>query len=75
MDLKELLEKLHEETAKALLEKIKNGEAKPGDFQVAISLLKHNKIYVNPDRFKDDPIALLEKELKEVEKEYNDRVM
>ena len=71
MELKELLEQLHIETAKALLEKIKSGEAKAGDFQAAISLLKHNKIYVNTDRLDDDPIKLLAQELQEMEEELN----
>lgn len=43
-DLKALLEKLHEASAKNLLAKIESGEATAADFTAAINLLKHNDI-------------------------------
>ena len=65
MELKDLLEQLHIETAKALLERIKSGTAKAQDFQAAISLLKHNRVYVNPDKFEEDPLYDLKRTLEE----------
>ena len=67
MDLKELLVQLHEEVVKQLLERIKSGNAKASDFQAAINLLKHNKIYVNPDKFQEDPLIELKEALEEMD--------
>ena len=67
MDLKNLLIQLHEEVVRQLLERIKSGNAKASDFQAAINLLKHNKIYVNPDKFQEDPLIELKEALEEMD--------
>lgn len=42
MDFEELLASLNNETAKAILNRIKSGEATSGDFMAAIRFLKEN---------------------------------
>ncbi|GEM_PF-6506644 len=65
--LKQLLEQLHIETAKLLLEKIQTGTAKPAEIQAAIALLKHNGIQVDPDKFDEDPLKLLKEEVERID--------
>jgi hypothetical protein len=49
--MKELFEELHKNLALELLERIKNGEAKPADLSVARQFLKDNGVdaYAAPD--------------------------
>lgn len=57
MRLDELLEELHSETAKTLLERIKAGEATAADLSVARQFLKDNGI--DSVAFKDSPVSNL----------------
>ena len=57
MDLAQLLEELHNETAKLLLDRIKSGEATAADISVARQFLKDNGI--DSVSFKDSPISNL----------------
>ncbi len=49
-ELEVLLRDLHSTLIKKLLEKIKNGEAKPADLAVARQLLKDNGIDSTPEK-------------------------
>jgi hypothetical protein len=57
MSLDKLLEELHGETAKLLLERIKNGDASAADLSVARQFLKDNGI--DSVAFSDSPISNL----------------
>lgn len=57
MRLDQLLEELHSETAKTLLERIKTGEATAADLSVARQFLKDNGI--DSVAFKDSPVSNL----------------
>tara|TARA_Y100000310_G_scaffold246804_1_gene252195 strand:+ start:1442 stop:1666 length:225 start_codon:yes stop_codon:yes gene_type:complete len=57
MDLHQLLEDLHNETAQLLLERIKSGEATAADLSVARQFLKDNGI--DSVFFKESPISNL----------------
>ena len=51
------LKLLHEEVAKELLSRIKNGDAKPADLAVAVKFLKDNEITALP--VQDSPLKNL----------------
>lgn len=57
MRLDQLLEELHSEIAKTLLERIKTGEATAADLSVARQFLKDNGI--DSIAFKDSPVSNL----------------
>ena len=57
MRLDEILEELHNETAKTLLDRIKTGEATAADLSVARQFLKDSGI--DAVAFKDSPISNL----------------
>ncbi len=57
----QLLEELHEETVKDLLNKIKSGEATASELSVAVKMLKDNGIEAN--RVPDSPLDNLVKNL------------
>ena len=57
MDLHQLLEKLHNETAKFLLERVVSGEATAADLSVARQFLKDNGIDSNMTN--ESPLANL----------------
>jgi hypothetical protein len=57
MSLSKLLEELHNETAKTLLERIKTGEATAADLSVARQFLKDNGI--DSVAFQDSPVSNL----------------
>ena len=52
-DPKELLQELHRQTIKTLLERVKSGEAKAADLAVARQLLKDNGIDSTPEKDPD----------------------
>ena len=56
-ELSKLLEELHNETAKTLLDRIKAGEATAADLSVARQFLKDNGI--DSVAFKDSPVSNL----------------
>ena len=67
-EFEELLGKLHEETAKALLEALESRELSSGVLNAAINLLKHNNIqaHVEPG----DPMDKIDKRIhQELEEE------
>lgn len=57
MRLDEILEELHSETAKTLLDRIKTGDATAADLSVARQFLKDNGI--DSVAFKDSPVSNL----------------
>lgn len=52
-DLKGLLQELHKQTIKTLLDRVKSGEAKAADLAVARQLLKDNGIDSTPEKDPD----------------------
>ena len=68
--LQEILEQLHNAVAENLLEKIKSGKAVAADLQAAIALLKHNKIYLLPEKSEMSD-ALAQEIQKAFEQEFN----
>jgi hypothetical protein len=65
--LNKLLQQLHTEVAKDLLNKVKSGHATASDLNAAITLLKHNKVYALPDNsdLADDFLMELREDLKQ----------
>ena len=65
--LGDLLHALHSEVAKGLLEKIKSGQATSADFNAAINLLKHDKVYALPENsdVQDELLMAIQNEFEE----------
>lgn len=57
--LEEIQKELHAALAQELLDRIKSGEAKPGDLAVARQLLKDNGVFKEPEDPKDNPLGEL----------------
>lgn len=64
-DLRDLLEQLQSETVKALLDRVRSGEATASDLNVARQLLKDNGVDTIPK--KGDPLAQLQDALPDLD--------